>query len=129
MRNPRRRLAVALAATAAGIPPRAVAANAAVVTPTTPRAGSLVQVGPIADNGFPTWYRDSNGIRLELCYTLDDPNCTTVPDEVPNPAPPISFPDNFPAEAFYQLASADLTTGAAGSVQVDMNLEGAFGAG
>jgi hypothetical protein len=128
MRNPRRRLAVALAATAAVIAPLAVAADAAVVTPSTPRNGSLVQVGPIADNGFPTWYRDSNGVRLELCYTLTDPNCTTLPDEVPDPDQPISFPDNFPAEAFYQLTSAQLTPATVGDLRVDMNLEGAFSA-
>src|SRR3954470_23543005 len=129
MRNPRRRLAVALAATAAVIAPLAVAANATVVTPSTPRNGSLVQVGPIADNGFPTWYRDSNGIRLEACQTLDDPNCAALPDAVPNPIAPISFPDNFPDEFFYQLASASLTAGTAGTVDVGMDLEGAFGAG
>src|SRR5215218_4015812 len=129
MRNPRRRLAVALAATAAVIAPLAVAADAAVVTPSTPRNGSLVQVGPIADNGFPTWYRDSNGVRLELCYTLTDPNCTTLPDEVPDPDQPISFPNNFPAESFYQLASAQFTPATVGDLRIDMNLEGAFGAG
>jgi hypothetical protein len=129
MRKQRKRLAVALAATAAVIAPLAVAANATVVTPSTPRDGSLVQVGPIADNGFPTWYRDSNGIRLELCYTLDDPNCTTLPDEVPNPDQPISFPDNFPGESFYQLASAQFTPATVGDLRVDMNLEAAFGAG
>jgi len=128
MRKQRRRLAVALTATAAVIAPLAVAANAAVVTPPTPRDGSLVQVGPIADHGFPTWYRDSNGIRLEACTTLDDPLCSTLPDEVPNPNAPISYPDNFPGEFFYQLVGTELAAGAAGDVTVGLDLEGAWAA-
>ena len=120
------RLFTALATTAAVIAPLAVVANAAVVSPATPRDGSLVQVGPIADHGFPTWYRDSNGIRLEACTTLVDPLCSTLPDEVPNPSQPVSYPDNFPGEFFYQLASASLTAGTAGTVDIGMDLEGAW---
>jgi hypothetical protein len=87
-----------------------------------------VQVGPIADHGFPTWYRDSNGIRLEACTTLDDPLCATLPDEIPNPDQPVSYPDNFPGEIFYQLASSSVTAGTAGTVDVGMDLEGAWAA-
>ena len=56
------------------------AAIAAVVDPGRPREGGLVEVGPISpETGFPTWYRDSNGIRLEACYTLEDPLCGALP--------------------------------------------------
>jgi len=120
------RLLTALTTTAAVIAPLAVVANAAVVVPDAPRTGALVQVGPIADHGFPTWYRDTNGIRLEGCTTLDDPLCSTLPDEVPNPDQPISYPNNFPGEFFYQLASASVAAGTAGTVDVGMDLEGAW---
>jgi hypothetical protein len=112
--------AVALAATAA------IGALATVMDAGT-RNGSLVQVGPIAEHGFPAWYRDSNGVRLEACTTLDDPLCSTLPDEVPNPDEPVSYPGNFPGEFFYQLAGADLTVQGA-DLRVVMDLEGAWAA-
>jgi hypothetical protein len=126
MARHRKRLLAAFATTAAVVAPLAVVANAAVVTPSTPRSGSLVQVGPIADHGFPTWYRDSNGVRLEACTTLDDPLCSTLPDEVPNPGEPVSYPDNFPGEIFYQMAGASVTAGTAGTVDIGLDLEGAW---
>jgi hypothetical protein len=104
-----------LAVTAFGVP----------LVPESPRAGSLTEVGPTADHGFPAWYRDSNGIRLEACTTLDDPLCSTLPDEVPNPDAPVSYPDNFPGEFSYQLAGAQLTVGGA-DVEIGMDLEGAW---
>jgi hypothetical protein len=90
----------------------------------TPGA-SLTQVGPTAEHGFPAWYRDSNGIRLEACTTLDDPLCSTLPDEVPDPDAPVSYPDNFPGEFFYQLAGAAVT-GNGVDMTVGMDLEGAW---
>lgn len=101
------------------------------VTPTGPdgapltRSGRLVEVGPTAEHGFPAWYRDSNGVRLEACTTLDDPLCPTLVDEVPNPEAPVSYPDNFPGEFFYQLASASVT-GDGVDMGVGMDLEGAW---
>src|SRR5690242_3974004 len=109
MKNTMARLSVALGVTVAVIAPFAGTAAAVVVPPPTPRDGSLTQVGPIAEHGFPSWYRDSNGVRLEPCITLDDPLCAVLPDTVANPDAPISFPDNFPDEAFYQLAGATVT--------------------
>ena len=103
------------------------AAIAAVVDPGRPREGGLVEVGPISpETGFPTWYRDSNGIRLEACYTMEDPLCGALPDEIPDPEAPISFPDNFPGEFFYQLANTTVPTSAGPEVLVVMDLEAAF---
>lgn len=116
-------LTVALTATAHGVP----------VAPTEPdgtlkvRSGRLTEVGPTAEHGFPAWYRDSNGVRLEACTTLDDPLCSTLPDEVPNPDAPVSYPDNFPGEFFYQLAGAEVTGGGV-DMTVGMDLEGAWAA-
>ena len=90
-----------------------------------PRTGSLVEAGPLAEHGFPAWYRDSNGVRLEACTDLVDQLCPTLPDEVPDPDAPVSFPDNFPGEFFYQLAGAELA-GNGVDMTVGMDLEGAW---
>ncbi|MEH7334336.1 IPT/TIG domain protein [Neobacillus drentensis] len=86
-------------------------AEAETVPPDLPR---LSKVGPIdPNNGFPVWYKDSDkdptvpATRLQLCLDKDDPYCGFLPGDIPDETKPISFPDNFPEELFYQLASAD----------------------
>ncbi|BCY14615.1 hypothetical protein L3i22_097030 [Actinoplanes sp. L3-i22] len=101
-------------------------ANATVITPPIARNGRLTQVGPIADHGFPAWYRDSTGARLEPCYTADDPLCAVLPDEVPNPDLPVSYPDNFPGEFFYQLVDSTLTLTDGTKAVIGLNVEGAW---
>ncbi|GGQ49879.1 PKD domain-containing protein [Couchioplanes azureus] len=122
------RLPVALGVAVAVVAPLASTAAAVVVAPSAPRAGKLTQVGPIAEHGFPAWYRDSNNVRLEACTTLDDPLCSTLPDEVPDPDQPVSYPDNFPGEFFYQLAGAELTLANGVDATIGMDLEGAWAA-
>lgn len=127
----RRVLAVVVAALV--VVSLAVGAQGAPVAPTEPdgslkaRTGRLTEVGPTAEHGFPAWYRDSNGVRLEACTTLDDPLCATLPDEVPDPGSPVSYPDNFPGEFFYQLAGAELA-GNGVDMSIGMDLEGAWAA-
>jgi hypothetical protein len=95
-----RRMAFAvIAATAVGSSLAGVA-MAVVVAPGGPRGGKLTQVGPIAEHGFPTWYRDSNDVRLEACTTLDDPLCPALADEVPDPTQPVSFRTTSPVSSF-----------------------------
>jgi hypothetical protein len=65
---------------------------------------------------------------LEACTTLDDPLCSTLPDEVPNPDAPVSYPDNFPGEFFYQLAGASMTMTNGVDAEIGMDLEGAWAA-
>ncbi|MCU7723598.1 PKD domain-containing protein [Actinoplanes sp. KI2] len=122
------RLAFAVVAATAVGSSLAGVAMAIPVSPGGPRSGKLTQVGPIAEHGFPTWYRDSNDVRLELCTTMDDPLCPALADEVPDPTQPISFPDNFPGESFYQLDGADLTLTSGARAVIGLNLEGAFAA-
>ena len=55
----------------------AVAANAVVQDPPN-RQGSLASFGPLMDNGFPTSYKDTHGVRLEACITADDPLCAAA---------------------------------------------------
>jgi hypothetical protein len=129
MGNTLRRASIAMVAVAAMVAPLATAADAVVITPAAPRAGKLVQVGPIAENGFPAWYRDSNGTRLEGCLTLDDPLCPVAAAEVSDPDAPISFPDNFPGEHFYELNTATVTLTSGARAVISMNVEGAFANG
>lgn len=89
----------------------------------------LAEAGPLDEVGFPRWYRDSDGTLLEIGLDLDDPNLPAI-GELPTPGAPLSFPDNFPDEAFYFLAEARLPTGGtpvAGRARVILALEAAFG--
>jgi hypothetical protein len=97
----------------------------------TPNSGGLTAVGPTSgENGFPVWYKDNNNIRLEPCIDVSDPNCAAAAP-LPDPSKPMSFPDNFPDEMFYQLADSTITDPAIPAFKAvsSFNLEGAFGGG
>jgi PKD repeat protein len=85
----------------------------------------LKAVGPIDEtNGFPLWYRDTTGQRLELCLD-QSPNC--IMGDLPNPGQPMVFPTNFPDEAFWSMGEAALATnGAGGKALLVTALEAAF---
>ena len=104
-------------------------AYAAVIGP--PNSGGLVAVGPVSgENGFPSWYKDKNNTRLEPCIDANDANCAAAAP-LPDPSKPMSFPDNFPDEMFYQLADSVMTDPAVPAFKAvsNFNLEGAFGGG
>jgi len=89
--------------------------------------GGIVDVGPVnGDNGFPAWYEDKNGVRLEPCLNLDNPLCGFAPADVPDPTKPISFPDNFPEEHFYFLAGSVLDLPGGGRAVLTLGLEGVY---
>jgi hypothetical protein len=69
-------------------------------------------VSPATDpaDGFPLWYQDANGVRLEACLDANDPNCVVFADPGFNPANPLVFPTNFPGEFFYFVADSDKIT-------------------
>lgn len=89
----------------------------------------LAAAGPInAGHGFPDWFRDGNGLALEI-VTNADPFAPAIGD-FPTPGAPTAFPGNFPEEAFYYMAEARLEVGGNGQVgraRVIMALEAAFG--
>ncbi|WP_373048086.1 PKD domain-containing protein [Vulgatibacter sp.] len=89
--------------------------------------GHLVEVGPTGDHGFPIWYRDAQGQTLELCLDHTNPLCNFLPGDVPDPTRPISFPDNFPGEAFWWMAEAAIPT-SAGDAALTLALEAAWAA-
>ncbi|WHZ05435.1 IPT/TIG domain protein [Neobacillus sp. YX16] len=102
-------------------------ANAELVIPNKD-IHKLQKVGPIhEDFGYPVWYKDYNGLRLELCADVDDPYCALDPAEIPDPTKPISFiNDNFPAELFYQLAGSEIDLPNGGRAIATFALEAAW---
>ncbi|HVH94225.1 MAG TPA: hypothetical protein VM688_04865, partial [Nocardioidaceae bacterium] len=104
MTRRRRTLTVGVAAFAMAAS-GAVVASQALTPPPAHLNGTagLKEVGPIDEaNGYPMWYKDTNGVKLQLCLDPGDGNC--IIGEVPDPTKPVSFPDNFPDEAFYSSA-------------------------
>ena len=108
----------------------AIAAPTGVFTPGSGGPQGIVTVGPVsATNGFPDWYRDTNGVDLMPCNDPQDKFCGGAVAAPDNTAP-ITFPDNFPDEFFYMAADADGLTSAGGnSVLASYDLEGAFANG
>lgn len=125
-----RRPLVVLVLAALLLPLGLATSSQAATTITVKNPGGLVQAGPVSTtNGFPVWYQDSAGRRLELCTDAGDPLCGIPADEVPNPAAPVSFPGNFPGESFYQLVAAEVPLPGGGSVGLNLALEATFANG
>jgi hypothetical protein len=85
--------------------------------------------GPVdPEHGFPRWYKDAAGVRLELAFDPQDPR-TPEMGELTDAAAPVSFPGNFPDESFYFLAEAEVPVGGSarpGRARVVLALEAAF---
>ncbi|MEQ1730486.1 MAG: hypothetical protein ABL982_19130 [Vicinamibacterales bacterium] len=89
-----------------------------------PGTTGLAQFGPIeALSGFPLYYQDPNGLRLQMCR--DAGLCFY---EIPNAGLPLSFPDNFPDEQFYYAIEAD-AQGPGSALLYHQALEAAFANG
>uniref|UniRef100_UPI00196867BB hypothetical protein n=1 Tax=Escherichia coli TaxID=562 RepID=UPI00196867BB len=69
---------------------------------------------------------DDNGLQLQLNLDPNDPFSGLDPAEIPDPTQPVSFPNNFPSEAFYLSAEAELTTGTGERARLVLALEAAF---
>ncbi|MCM3687566.1 hypothetical protein [Kocuria rosea] len=104
-----------------------VSASIAATEVTQRNPGGLTAVGPVnTDHGYPAWYEDRTKTRTELCLDADNPLCGFLPGDVPDPAKPISFPGNFPGEAFYMLAGSELELPGGGRAVLVLALEAAF---
>lgn len=93
-----------------------------------PKASAILSArGPIdVNHGYPSWYEDSTGLRLELCLDEASGLCLL---ELPTPGAPISFPDNFPDEAFWWAGEAAMPAGDpafGGQALLVLALEAAF---
>lgn len=98
---------------------------------TTVRAAAdqagLAAVGPVSGaNGFPVWYEDKTGVRVGLCLDGSNPLCGFLPGDIPDPDSPVSFPSNYPDEAFYLLAGSGLDMANGGRATLTLGLEAAF---
>jgi hypothetical protein len=112
----------ALLLTASGLGSAVAATQVTVKNP-----GQLTAVGPVnTEHGFPSWYEDSTKTRVELCLDPENPLCGFLPGDVPDESKPISFPDNFPDEAFYMLAGSELDLPGGGRAVLVLGLEAAF---
>jgi hypothetical protein len=86
----------------------------------------LNKVGPVGiDDGFPTYYQDSNGLRLAHCFD-GSALCGGVESPLPNPNAPVSFPGNYPFESFYFLAQATVDLANGGRGKFVATLEASF---
>jgi hypothetical protein len=88
---------------------------------------NLQSVGELGEHGFPVTLTDNGWegqepVTLDLC--IDDPLCPIV-EALPNPDQPVSFPDNFPGEAFWWAAEAEMNIGGE-DVQLTLASEAAF---
>jgi hypothetical protein len=86
----------------------------------------LTKVGPIGDYGYPVWYKDSKGKRLELCLDGANPLCGFVAGDFPEDPKLNVKTGNFPGEAFYQLASASIVLPSGGDADAVFALEAAW---
>ena len=103
-------------------------------TPAAPGNPGLAQRGAVAQNGFPSWYKDKNGVRLEPCLDASDPLC--IMGTLPDPNAPVTQDDvtgNFPDEFFYQAGDSGIDNvgatdaqGKLGKATLVASLEGAF---
>jgi len=81
--------------------------------------------------GFPSYYRDSKGLSLQLCIDNSGACLTTVAD----PTQPPSVPGNFIDEAFWWNATAEMPAGPAnaqglrGKARLVLATEAAFASG
>ncbi|MFL6254425.1 MAG: choice-of-anchor D domain-containing protein [Pyrinomonadaceae bacterium] len=82
-------------------------------------------VGPVDPRvGFPLWYQDELGVKLQLCLDLSG-NCITTPP-VSGPASVTTANINFPDEAFYWYADARINRSSGGNVRLVIAKEAAF---
>jgi hypothetical protein len=130
LRRLSRRSAVTAGAAAVALAASGTLVAVAVTPPPAHNGGTvgLKRVGPIDEaSGYPLWYQDTTGTRLELCLDPGDANC--IVGAVQTPGAPVVFPTNFPDEAFYSNAGASISTGS-GTAKLVTGIEAAFaGAG
>lgn len=110
-----------------------ITAAGLVVTAAPASAAAAVSVTTDAAHGFPLWYEDAAGTRIEPCLDPADGNCVlpaagTSPF---NPGAEVTFPGNFPDEFFYTTAESLIDTPGCGTsdpgkARMTLAVEGAF---
>lgn len=109
-----------------GPPPAGALPQPTAVLPAAVATGTQGSVGPVnPETGYPYWYGDKNGLRLELC--IDIAAVCPVVGEAYNPAEPLALPGNFPEESFWWSAEAALPLSNGAEARLIMATEAAFG--
>lgn len=114
----------------------ALLAGAGLVVTSLPASATLSGVASSTHDvhHFPDWYQDDAGVKLELCV-VDD--LCLGGNNLPDPAAPMELatatpegqvtdPGNFPGEAFYAHASAEVALAGGGTASAFGALEAAF---
>src|ERR1044072_7827307 len=93
-----------------------------------PVHAQLSKVGPIDPNtGFPFWYEDTKGIRLQSCLAPGWLCLSTLPNpNLPAKVAAAEVNSNFPDEMFYWDGTADITGTNGITGRLTMAFEGAF---
>jgi hypothetical protein len=88
-----------------------------------PASAELSGVGPAdaGGHGYPLWYEDANGLRLDLCLE-GPPNCL---EGLVNPNLPATV-DNMPDESFWWAAEAQMTLPTGGDALLVLAQEAAW---
>ena len=99
-----------------------------------PRVPEVIPSTP-PQHGYPLWYRDQNRLPLEICLsTAPSPNapgsnmCNLLAGPTYDPALPLTFPTNFPDEAFWWATEATIREGNVRGLLV-LAIEGAWNTG
>jgi hypothetical protein len=82
-------------------------------------------VTPVPIGNIPAWYQDINGVSVQPCLVPATCGLIGLGDPMFNEALPLSYPTNFPTEAFYSDAVAIFPAGTASALVV-MGMEYTF---
>ena len=99
---------------------------AVVAVPVNAELKAVSSVNPT--NGFPVWYQDTNSVALDLCLDPNDALCLQ-PMPIPDPNQAVSFPANFPEEAFWWTGDATIPLASGGQAMLVLAMEAAFANG
>ena len=94
-----------------------------------PAHAALAAMSPTLNGaGFPDWFQDANGTRLQMCFIAATCGGAAAGAGLPNPAAAPSVPGNFPAagEAMYLLARDTITTPTGGKIVYTAAVGGGF---
>src|SRR6185369_9654840 len=80
--------------------------------------------GTVAGCALPAWFQGQDGVAIKPC--LNVANCALIGAPPFNAALPLSYPNNFPEEAFYFNATANFVMPGASDVLVVMAMEYTF---
>ncbi len=112
---------------------KVLAATLALSSVTAQAQLGLTGPGSVATGGFPKYYQDTTGLALDICLPrpgLERTPIRCIMADLPNPNAAISFPNNFPDEAFWWTGETTLGLDVDNGVQKEallvLALEAAF---